>query len=147
MNTVYLANLTNLLKPFVQIGQDWKLCWRASEDGWHSKRFHFLCDGKGATITIVKVGNYIFGGYTSISWGKFRHRPYLQGSPSAEAMSARTTNENFDYPSLSWSRDFDFHTDTDTKVGNWKVRHLGKVEKTLYLTCTQAKPKIYRRLL
>ena len=69
-NTGYLANLTNLLKPIVQSEQDWKLCWRASQDGWDSTQFHSLCVGKGPTITIVKVGRYIFGAYTSVSWGK-----------------------------------------------------------------------------
>ena len=69
-NTGYLANLTNLLKPIVQSEQDWKLCWRASQDGWAADAFHSLCDGKSPTITIVEVGKYIFGGYTSISWGK-----------------------------------------------------------------------------
>ena len=68
--TGYLANLTNLLKPIVQSEQDWKLCWRASQDGLDSTQFHSSCDGKSPTITIVKVGRYIFGGYTSISWGK-----------------------------------------------------------------------------
>ena len=66
-NTGYLVNLTNLLKP---VEQDWKLCWRASQDGWAADTFHSLCDEKGPTITIVKVGRYIFGGYTSVSWGK-----------------------------------------------------------------------------
>ena len=69
-NTGYLVNLTNLLKPVVQSEQDWKLCWRASQDGWAADTFHSLCDEKGPTITIVKVGRYIFGGYTSVSWGK-----------------------------------------------------------------------------
>ena len=78
-NTEYLANLTNLLKPVVQSEQDWKLCWRASRDGWNSIQFHSLCDGKGPTITIIKVGKYIFGGFTSVSWCKYRHRSYLQG--------------------------------------------------------------------
>ncbi|CAH3143436.1 unnamed protein product, partial [Pocillopora meandrina] len=26
------------------------------------------CDGKGPSVTIIRVGKYIFGGYTSYSW-------------------------------------------------------------------------------
>ena len=44
------------------------LIYRASRDGWHSSRFHALCDYKGPTVTVVKSGNYIFGGYTEQSW-------------------------------------------------------------------------------
>ncbi|CAH3179895.1 unnamed protein product [Porites evermanni] len=46
----------------------WKLCWRASVDGWAARTFHSRCDGKGPTVTIIRVGRYIFGGYTSVSW-------------------------------------------------------------------------------
>ena len=69
-NSEYLSNLTNWIKP-IKSGSDWKLCWRASRDGWLSSRFHSLCDEKGPTVTIVKVGKYIFGGYTSLSWSKY----------------------------------------------------------------------------
>ena len=69
-NSEYLSNLTNWIKPR-KSESDWKLCWRASRDGWDSSRFHSLCDEKGPTVTIVKVGKYIFGGYTSLSWSKY----------------------------------------------------------------------------
>ena len=70
-NSEYLANLTNWIKPR-RSENDWKLCWRASHDGWVNNKFHSLCDEKGPTVTIVKVGKYIFGGYTSLSWSKHR---------------------------------------------------------------------------
>ena len=70
-NSEYLAHLTNWIKPR-KSESDWKLCWRASRDGWDSSRFHSLCDEKGPTVTIVKVGKYIFGGYTSLSWSEYR---------------------------------------------------------------------------
>ena len=63
-------NLTNFLKPVARSGYHWKLCWRASRDGWAAERFHSLCDDKGPTVTIIKVGKYIFGGYASESWSK-----------------------------------------------------------------------------
>ena len=69
-NSEYLSNLTNWIKP-IKSDSDWKLCCRVSRDGWDSSRFHSLCDEKGPTITIVKVGKYIFGGYTSLSWSKY----------------------------------------------------------------------------
>ncbi|CAB4000079.1 Hypothetical predicted protein, partial [Paramuricea clavata] len=44
-------------------------CYRASEDGWLSTIFHLQCGNIGRTITLIKVGKYIFGGYSSSSWG------------------------------------------------------------------------------
>ena len=70
-NSEYLSNLTNWIK-LRKSESDWKLCWRASRDGWDTSRFHSLCDEKGPTVTIVKVGKYIFGGYTSLSWSEYR---------------------------------------------------------------------------
>ena len=67
-NSEYLSNLTNWIKP-IRSENDWKLCWRASRgDNWGNNQFHSSCDEKGPTVTIVKVGKYIFGGYTSLSW-------------------------------------------------------------------------------
>jgi len=48
---------------------NWLRCWHAAQDGWDiSKTFHPQCDGKGATVTIVRVGQYIFGGFNDKSW-------------------------------------------------------------------------------
>jgi hypothetical protein len=44
------------------------LCWRATRDGWSSSTFHSKCDNKKPTVTLVKVGSYIFGGYATVSW-------------------------------------------------------------------------------
>ena len=52
------------------VNSPWKRCWHASVDGWAASTFHSRCDGKGPTVTIISVGKYIFGGYTSMSWGK-----------------------------------------------------------------------------
>ena len=70
-NPKYLSNLTNWIKPR-RSENDWKLCWRASRDGLDINQFHSLCNENGPTITIVKVKQYIFGGYTSLSWSKYR---------------------------------------------------------------------------
>ncbi|KAL9954725.1 hypothetical protein ACROYT_G042298 [Oculina patagonica] len=50
-----------------QDGQ-WRLLFRASRDGFSAATFHSRCDNKGATVTIVKSGNNIFGGFTEESW-------------------------------------------------------------------------------
>ena len=70
-NRNHLTSLSNWLKPVTKsVNSLWKRCWRASVDGWGASTFHSRCDGKGPTVTIVRVGRYIFGGYTSLSWGK-----------------------------------------------------------------------------
>jgi len=66
----HLTTLQNWLKPVMQsINSQWRRCWLASVDGWASTTFHLYCDNKGPTVTIIRVGKYIFGGYTSASWG------------------------------------------------------------------------------
>ena len=47
---------------------EWRLLFRASRDGFGSQTFHSKCDDKGPTVTIVKNGGYIFGGFTEKSW-------------------------------------------------------------------------------
>jgi len=46
-----------------------KLIYRASQDGFGASNFHLKCDNKGPTLSVIKSQNdYIFGGFTSISW-------------------------------------------------------------------------------
>ena len=45
-----------------------RLLYRASRDGFAAECFHSRCDNKGPTVTIVKSGEYIFGGFTEQSW-------------------------------------------------------------------------------
>ena len=47
---------------------EWRLLFRASRDGFASENFHWKCDNKGPTVTIVKSGKCIFGGFTEKSW-------------------------------------------------------------------------------
>ena len=54
------------------IGNDckWKLLYRASEHEYTAKSFHEYCDDKGPTLIVIKSsGGWIFGGYTTQSWG------------------------------------------------------------------------------
>ena len=61
--------VNNWLKTKLNSSQsDFVLIYRASRDGWHSSNFHVLCDNKGPTVTVVKSGEYIFGGFTDQSW-------------------------------------------------------------------------------
>ena len=46
----------------------WKLCYRASLDGWKGEDFHRKCDDVGATVTLVECGTNVFGGYIDRSW-------------------------------------------------------------------------------
>ena len=65
-----MDQLISYLNPVLQssVRSRFALCWRASADGWLSSTFHSYCDGKGPTVTIIRVGSYIFGGYTDASW-------------------------------------------------------------------------------
>ena len=66
-----MRTLRRWLSPVARsMNSAWKLCWRASVDDWAASTFHSRCDGKEPTVTIIRVGRYIFGGYTSRSWGK-----------------------------------------------------------------------------
>ena len=46
----------------------WQLCYQASRDSWGSLAFHRKCDDVGPTVTLIKCGTNIFGGYTDRSW-------------------------------------------------------------------------------
>lgn len=70
-NAEQLNGLGEWLKSVTPSDRHWKLCWRASENGWGATTFHSLCDGKGPTVSIIKVDKYIFGGYTSTSWSEW----------------------------------------------------------------------------
>ena len=69
-NTFYQIRLQEFLKPAVGGHPQWVLCYRASTNGWAARTFHSRCDRKRDTVTIIKKGQYVFGGYTDIPWGK-----------------------------------------------------------------------------
>jgi len=68
-NVSYQSRLYQFLTPAVGLNPQWELCYRASTHGWASSTFHSRCDGKNHTVTIIKSGQYVFGGYTDIPWG------------------------------------------------------------------------------
>ena len=69
-NSKYLGKLITYLDPALPSASRsyFERCWHVKTDGWTASTFHSNCDGKGPTVTIIKVGQYIFGGYTDISW-------------------------------------------------------------------------------
>jgi len=66
----YLGKLISYLDPVVPdaFRSEFVRCWHAKTDGSAASTFHNNCDGKGPTVTIIKSGSYIFGGYTDQSW-------------------------------------------------------------------------------
>ena len=56
-----LGFLNNRITPL-------KLRYRASSHGWSVQKFRKFCEEKVGTVVLVKVGNYIFGGYTDQTW-------------------------------------------------------------------------------
>ena len=48
----------------------WSLIYRASRDGFDANDFHFKCDNHSSTLTILKAkeSEYVFGGYTEVTW-------------------------------------------------------------------------------
>ena len=82
--TEYQDFLREWLFPVSTIPEKWEPCYRASLHGWSSSTFHSRCNGRNiaATITLVKVGNYFFGGYTDYEWRKILFFLFLRLSKS-----------------------------------------------------------------
>ena len=64
----YEQTLKEFMEPVQVTGKQWQLCFRASDHQYSSSAFHAACDNKGPTVTLVKVGENVFGGYTDKSW-------------------------------------------------------------------------------
>ncbi|KAL9951604.1 hypothetical protein ACROYT_G044299 [Oculina patagonica] len=58
------------------------LLYRASRNGWHAVNFHSCCDYKGPTVTVVKSGNCIFGGYAEEHWERSNSGSYKRAPDS-----------------------------------------------------------------
>ena len=65
-----MGKLISFLDPVLPTAShsDFVRCWHAKTDGWAASTFHSNCDGRGPTVTIIKVNDSIFGGYTDVSW-------------------------------------------------------------------------------
>lgn len=72
-NETHIAALNQWLHPVIKSRtSSWASCWIATKHGWKGSTFHNLCDNKGPTLVIVRVGDYIFGGYAGVSWRRHR---------------------------------------------------------------------------
>ena len=62
------------------MAHEWRLLFRASRDGFAASTFHSIakCDNKGPTVTVVKCGVNIFGGFTEKSWTNANSKFLLQ---------------------------------------------------------------------
>ena len=80
LDNKYYYQLMSYLVPVLRSSTRSKFvrCWHAKTDGWAASTFHSKCDNKGPTVTIIKVNNYIFGGYTDVSWSSKYHCIELQ---------------------------------------------------------------------
>jgi len=63
--------------PEAMVGE-WRLLFRASRDGFASSAFLSKCDNKGPTVTVVKSGANIFGGFTEKGWTRANSKFLLQ---------------------------------------------------------------------
>ena len=69
LDSKYEEQLNIFLAPVLQNPSSrFVKCWHVKTDGWSTDTFHGNCNGKGPTVTIVQVNDYIFGGYTDVSW-------------------------------------------------------------------------------
>jgi hypothetical protein len=64
--------IRQMIEWLVEQNFEWRLCYRASLDGWKAEDFHSKCDNKGPTVVFVKVGNFIFGGFTDRNWSAMK---------------------------------------------------------------------------
>ena len=62
--------------PEAMVGE-WRLLFRASRDGFAASAFHSKCDNKGPTVTVVKSGANMFGGFTEKPWTSNRGCKFL----------------------------------------------------------------------
>jgi hypothetical protein len=73
LNTSILSNVKEIdelicLCDF-PVNQQWKLIYKASQDGFEASTFHSKCDKKPNTLIIIKSQNgNVFGGYTEQDW-------------------------------------------------------------------------------
>ena len=76
----YTGKLLSYLEPVFLSSEQSRFvkCWHAKTDGWAASTFHSNCDGRGPTVTIIKVNDYIFGGYTDVSWSGGSYIKFLK---------------------------------------------------------------------
>ncbi|PFX29375.1 uncharacterized protein LOC111324926 [Stylophora pistillata] len=117
----------------------WQLLMRASQDGFAAQTFHSKCDNKGPTVTIVKRGNNIFGGFTETSWNSQNIYLYCSQSflfsmvnpqgvaPSKMPLANNQRKAIFCYCSHgpTFGGGFDLHISNDADLNDSSYSNLG----------------------
>ena len=57
------------------------LCYRATTHDWAANTFHSRCGGKNHPVTLVKNGEYVFGGYSDLPWSKCDSSTVVKANP------------------------------------------------------------------
>ncbi|XP_032224429.1 uncharacterized protein LOC5500053 [Nematostella vectensis] len=66
----YLEDLYRfLVETEVSASANWRPCYQSYYNAGSARMFHSGCNSRGPTVTIVYVGDFVFGGYTDVSWG------------------------------------------------------------------------------
>ena len=64
-----LELLRTTFPPFIRDNAMWKRCYSADQTSWRTAEFHSSCDHKGPSLTVIRAGEYVFGGFVEQSWG------------------------------------------------------------------------------
>lgn len=64
-----LEALRSAFPAFIRDYVMWKRCYSADQSSWSTAEFHSNCDFKGPSLTIIRVREYVFGGFVEQSWG------------------------------------------------------------------------------
>ena len=64
-----LEALRSAFPTFIRDYAMWKRCYSADQSSWSTAEFHSNCDSKGPTLTVIRVHEYVFGGFVEQSWG------------------------------------------------------------------------------
>lgn len=123
------------LKVWLPAKRGLQLCYRASRHGFTSQTFHSLCDHRGPTVTLVRAGYYIFGGFTDQPWGgssryirstnsflfsfrnKYNLRPF-KAPVYRNHNNAIYTNPGYG-PTFGGGHDLYIRSDGNTKTGSY----------------------------
>ena len=64
-----LEALRSAFPTFIRDYAMWKRCYSADNSSWSTAEFHSNCDFKGPSLTVIRVREYVFGGFVEQSWG------------------------------------------------------------------------------
>ena len=73
----YYGTLEAWLAPLIVKQARWVRCYSALVEGWTAQTFHANCDHQGPTLTLIKVHDYMFGGFLDQNWGGKSSQNYL----------------------------------------------------------------------